>query len=137
MRHRVKKVHLNRDYDHRRALQRSLVRSFVMYGFIKTTKPKALFARPKIEHLVEWGKLGDLDSRRRLLAEIPNKSIVSKFIEDAKIFDGRKGGYTRIINLGKRLGDKADMVRMEWSVQKKKEVKVEPSKEVKKETKNK
>ncbi|MFH1566006.1 MAG: 50S ribosomal protein L17 [bacterium] len=120
MRHRVKRTHLNRDHDHKKALQKNLVKSFVQYGFIKTTKPKAVFLRTRVERLVKWAKIGDLTSRRRLLAYIPDKKLVSKFIEDAQVFKGRNGGYTRMVNLGKRLGDKASMVKMEWSEQSKK-----------------
>ena len=96
-------------------MRRNLVRSFVVNGFIKTTKPKAVFLRSKVERLVKWAKNGNLSSRRKLLAEIPSAGIVAKFISDAKVFKDRKGGYTTLVNLGKRVGDKADMVKMKWS----------------------
>jgi len=129
MRHRVKRTHLNRDYDHRRALLKNLVRSFVINGFIKTTKPKAVFLRPKVERLVRWAKKGDVNARRKLLADIPDGKIVSKFIEDAKVFKDKQGGYTKMVNLGTRLGDRASMVKLEWSKMPKKEVSVKKEEE--------
>ena len=129
MRHGVKRSHLNRDYDHRRALLKNLVRSFVANGFVKTTKPKAVFLRPKIERLVTLAKKGDLSSRRRILADIPDAKLVSKFMNNVKIFNDRKGGYTKLINLGTRIGDRADMVKLSWSQELKKDV--EPAKEAK------
>ena len=137
MRHQVKKMHLNRSVGHRRSLKRNLMKSFLKYGFIRSTKSKLRFVRPDIERLVTVAKAGDLNARRRLLSVISDKDIVSEFLVFSKVFEKRAGGYTRVINLGKRVGDLADMARLEWVEKKevKKEEKIEDGKKKKKEVK--
>lgn len=136
-------MHLNRDYDHRRALKRNLMKSFLEHGFIRTTKSKVKFVRPDIEKLIKLAKIGDLNARRKLIAAVSDKDLVSKLLVSSKVFEKRAGGYTRVANLGKRVGDMADMVRLEW-VEKMETVKKEKMedgkgdrKEVRKERENK
>ena len=113
MRHQVKKMHLNRSSGHRRSLKRNLMKSFLKYGFIRTTKSKLRFVRSDIERLVKVAKAGDLNARRRLLAVISDKDIVSDFLAFSKVFEKRAGGYTRIIKTGNRDGDNANTARIE------------------------
>ena len=89
MRHQVKKMHLNRSSGHRRSLKRNLMKSFLKYGFIRTTKSKLRFVRSDIERLVKVAKAGDLNARRRLLAVISDKDIVSDFLAFSKVFEKR------------------------------------------------
>ncbi len=137
MRHQVKKMHLNRSSGHRRSLKRNLMKSFLKYGFIRTTKSKLRFVRSDIERLVKVAKAGDLNARRRLLAVISDKDIVSDFLAFSKVFEKRAGGYTRVINLGKRAGDLANMARLEWveKMEARKKEKIEDGKEKRKEVK--
>jgi len=113
-------MHLNRDYDHRRSLKRNLMKSFLTAGSVKTTKAKAKFVRGDAEKLVTFAKKGDLSARRILISKLNDKSLADKFISQVKGFKDRRGGYTKLSNLGRRLGDNAPLVKLEWvdSVQK-------------------
>ena len=113
------------------------MKSFLKYGFIRTTKSKLRFVRSDIERLVKVAKAGDLNARRRLLAVISDKDIVSDFLAFSKVFEKRAGGYTRVINLGKRAGDLANMARLEWvaEMEARKKEKIEDGKEKRKEVK--
>ena len=99
----------------RKALLRGLVQSLVQHERIKTTLPKAKTLRPLVEKAITMGKRGDVHSRRLLLSRYPNKTTVEKIIEDlAPRFQGRQGGYTRIIKLGFRAGDQAPLAYIEF-----------------------
>jgi len=115
MRHRVFGKKLNRNYNQRRALFRSLIISLVKNGKIKTTKAKAEAIKPFVDKIVTKVKKGTVSAGRWVFAEIPNKEIAKKlFKEISPMFSGRNSGFTRIIKLGKREGDKAEMVILEW-----------------------
>jgi large subunit ribosomal protein L17 len=117
---------LSRERDTRRALFRSLIAAFVRHGRIKTTKAKAKAVQPAIDKLVNIAKDGSQSSLRRLYALLGNnKEATKSLFEIAKLFKDRKSGYTRIINLGSRRGDAAQMTRLEWV----KEVKVQDAKD--------
>lgn len=89
--------------------------SLVEYGGVRTTVAKAKKARPEIERLVTVARKGDLAARRYLLKKIPQKDIVRKLIEEiGPRFKKRPGGYLRIIKLGPRKSDGAEMARLEW-----------------------
>jgi len=114
MRHLVKRHRLGRDSAQRKALMRSLVTSFLEKGRIKTTKAKAKALRPVAEKMITLAKKGTLHSRRKVLSFVYKKDVVKKLFEDiGPRFSERPGGYTRIIKLGPRAGDGAEMALIE------------------------
>ena len=81
---------------------------------IKTTGPRAKALRSFAESLVTFAKKGDLSARRQVLRRIPNKKIVSKLFDElAQRYQSRSGGYTRIVKLGPRRGDAAELCIVE------------------------
>jgi|WetSurSiteA1Bulk_404760.scaffolds.fasta_scaffold15053_2 large subunit ribosomal protein L17 len=132
---------LSRGKKSREALIRSLIKALIGVGKIETTKAKAKAIQGQVDKLVTMAKKNTLSSRRRVLAYLANdrKATDNLVSNIAPVFKDRKGGYTRIILLGKRLGDAAEMARLEWVEQgqvitsKKEEVKeVKETKETKK-----
>ncbi len=121
MRHRVSGKRLGRDRGHRTALQKSLSRSLILDGKIETTLAKAKFVKPYVEKLVTKAKKGpDFTTINRVYEKLGSKEATRVLFEDiSPRFVGRNGGYTRIVKLGFRDGDKAAMVRLEWVVGKK------------------
>ena len=110
---RKKARKLHREKDQRKALLKSLARSFVLKERIKTTQVKAKVARSLVEKYITLAKKENLSSERQLLKIFP-KNLVKKLIKDiAPRYKERKGGYTRIINLGERKSDKTKMVILE------------------------
>lgn len=100
--------------DHRKAMLRNMVTSFLKEERIETTKPKAKELRREAEKMITLGKKGDLHSRRQALAYLREEDVVTKlFAEIAPRYAERQGGYTRIINKGYRRGDAAEMVLVE------------------------
>ena len=115
MRHRVHKKTFGRDFNHKKALFRNLVGSLVEHGRVKTTLQKAKELRRHAEKAVTTGKKDTLHARRTLLSRFPNEAVVSRVFSDiAPRFKDRNGGYTRIIKIGKRAGDNAEMAIIEW-----------------------
>lgn len=113
MRKRKKGRKLKRERDQRRALKKSLVSSLFLHERIETTLAKAKEIAPLAEKFITRAKKGDLSSRRLLLRHL-SKKVVKKLIEDiAKRYLERKGGYTRILKLGKRKSDGAEMAIIE------------------------
>lgn len=114
MRHRVKGRKLKRTASHRTALLRALATSLLKYKRIKTTLAKAKEARTFVEKLITKAKKGDLHSRRLVMADIKDKEVIKELFSDiiTKIGD-RPGGYTRVVKLGTRLGDAAQMAILE------------------------
>lgn len=94
---------------------RNLATSLVLYEKIKTTQAKAKAVRPLVEHLVTIAKKNNLTSRRQLLAVLYHPKAVRKALEvlGPRYLD-RKGGYTRIIKIGQRQGDGADVAQIEF-----------------------
>ncbi|HZX09919.1 MAG TPA: 50S ribosomal protein L17 [Acidobacteriota bacterium] len=114
MRHLVKRHRLGRDSAQRKALLRSLVTSFLEKERIKTTKAKAKALRPVAEKMITLAKKGSLHARRKVLRTVYKKDVVKKLFEDiGPRFAERPGGYTRIIKLGPRDGDGAEMAVIE------------------------
>lgn len=114
MRHRVQRSRLSLSLSARKALLRSLSRSMIINGAIVTTKERAKNARALVEKLITLGKKGDLSSRRRAYSVLSDHDLISKlFNEIAPKFKSRSGGYTRIVRLGNRRGDDAEMVLFE------------------------
>lgn len=117
MRHRKRGRQLGRNTNHRRALYRNLVTSLLEHERIETTEAKAKEIRGFTDRMITLGKQGDLAARRRALAFLRSKSVVSKlFDEVAGRFTGRPGGYTRLIKTRRRVGDTAPLVAIELVV---------------------
>ena len=114
MRHHRVGRKLGRDSAHRRALYSNLAGALIEHGRIKTTQAKAKAVKPFAEQMITLGKRGDLHARRLALAELRSQDVVHQlFAEVAPRFAERPGGYTRIVKLGPRLGDAAEMVYLE------------------------
>jgi large subunit ribosomal protein L17 len=114
MRHRRAGSKLGRDSAHRRALYSNLAGALIEHGRIKTTQAKAKAVKPFAEQMITLGKRGDLHARRLALAELRSQDVVHQLFADvAPRFAERAGGYTRIVKLGPRLGDAAEMVYLE------------------------
>ena len=114
MRHLKKGRKLGTDASHRKAMLRSLATALLTNERIKTTEAKAKEARILCEKLITLGKRGDMHARRQAMGELGDKELVRKLFDDiAPRFEGRDGGYTRILKLGPRKGDSAPMVILE------------------------
>lgn len=117
MRHKYFGRKLNRDIKERKALFRSLVIALIDKGKIRTTVAKAKAIQGLVEKLVTKAKEGTDGAIRQLTSFLTRKEIVSKLTGDiTPRFKDRVGGYVRIRKLGKRFGDGAEEVVMEWSV---------------------
>lgn len=114
MRHRVKGKKLQRNTAQRRALLRNLVTSFLEKERINTTLAKAKATRPLAEKMITLAKRDTLHSRRQALKFIFKKPVVKKLFEElGPRFSERPGGYTRIVKVGPRAGDGAEMAVLE------------------------
>jgi len=114
VRHQRKGRKLGRDAAHRKALYANLTGALVTHGRIKTTLAKAREVRPVAERMVTLGKRGDLHARRQAIAFLRSKTVVHHLFADvAPRFETRPGGYTRIVKLGPRQGDAAEMAYLE------------------------
>ena len=114
MRHRVAGRKLGRPTAHRWALYRNLVSDLIKYDKIVTTEAKAKEIRGLAEKMITLGKEGSLASRRRALAFVTEKKLVDKiFGELAPRYMERPGGYTRIVKMGRRVGDGARLAQVE------------------------
>ena len=115
MRHRKKTVKLGRSQSHRKALIANQVCSLIEHSRIKTTLAKAKAVRPLAEKMVTLGKRASLHSRRTALAVLRQKDAVAKLFEEvAPRSATRPGGYTRIIKLGQRKSDAAELAFLEF-----------------------
>jgi len=114
MRHRKAGRRLGRTSSHRDAMLRNMVTSLLDQERIVTTVPKAKEARRVTEQMITLGKRGDLHARRQAMSYIRSKNIVAKLFDQlSSQYAERKGGYTRIIRTGSRLGDAAPMAILE------------------------
>ena len=105
---------LGRRADHRDAMLRNQVQSLIENGKIETTLTRAKETRRVAEKMITLGKKGDLHSRRQALAYIYKTETVHKLFEEiAPLYKERNGGYTRILKLGPRQGDAAEMAILE------------------------
>ncbi len=106
---------LGRKASHRKALHRNMVTSLIKYERIETTQAKAKEIRRTAEKLVTRAKVDSVHNRRIVAKTVYEKDMVNKlFTEVGPRFTERPGGYTRILKLGKRSGDAADMVILEF-----------------------
>ena len=112
--HHVKGRKLSRYKDQRTALLRGLVSELIRHERITTTLAKAKETRVVAEKLITHGKKGTVHHRRLALAQLPDKRVVKKVFDDvAARYEDRNGGYTRILKLGPRQGDGANMAMIE------------------------
>jgi large subunit ribosomal protein L17 len=115
MRHAVAGRKLNRPTGHRLALYRNLVTDLLRYERVRTTLAKAREIQPIAEKVVTVGKTDDVHHRRLAAAQLYDPQIVKKLFDVVgPRFAERPGGYTRVIRLGKRLGDAAEMAVIEF-----------------------
>jgi len=114
MRHRSKGRQLSRTASHRRALLNNLAASLFQHERITTTEAKAKELRPVAEKLITLARRGDLHARRLVQRRIQDRDTVAKlFAVIGPRFAARPGGYTRILKLGHRPGDGAEVARIE------------------------
>ena len=114
MRHRVKGRKLSRTSEHRRALLNNMAASLFIHDGVKTTVAKAKELRPFAERLITMARRGDLHARRQVERRIRNRKAADRlFKEIGPRFASRPGGYTRILKLGHRPGDGAELARIE------------------------
>jgi large subunit ribosomal protein L17 len=115
MRHRVHGRKLGRTTAHRTALFRNQLTALFTHERIVTTVAKAKELRPLAERMVSLARTGSLPARRRVLTMVPDKLVVRRlFDEVAPRFVDRPGGYTRIVRIGKRHGDGAELALIEF-----------------------
>ncbi|MDX6615001.1 MAG: large subunit ribosomal protein [Solirubrobacterales bacterium] len=115
MRHGKQRNKVSRDSAHRKALFQNLSKELIEHERIRTTQAKAKAVKPEVEKLITLGKRADLHARRQALSKLgQDKFAVHKlFVEIAPRYAGRDGGYTRIVKLGPRRSDAAEMVFLE------------------------
>jgi large subunit ribosomal protein L17 len=114
MRHQRSGKKLGRDAAHRRALYSNLAGALIQHGRIKTTEAKAKAVKPMAEQMITLGRRGDLHARRQALAFLRSQDVVHKLFADiGPRFAERPGGYSRLVKLGPRQGDAAQMVFLE------------------------
>lgn len=105
---------LGRPAAHRKAMLRNLVTDLLREGRITTTDTRAKEAGREAEKMITLAKRGDLHARRQVMAYVFDETVVKKLFEEiAPKYADRNGGYTRILKLGPRQGDAAEMVFLE------------------------
>jgi len=105
---------LGRDSAHRKALYSNLAGALIEHGRIRTTVTKAKAVKPIAEQMITLGRRGDLHARRQATSFLRSRDVVHKlFAEVAPLFKDRPGGYTRIVKIGPRAGDSAEMAYLE------------------------
>lgn len=121
MRHKIAGKRLSRDKDQRVALRRILVKQLFEHERIQTTRAKAEAIRGQAEKMITLAKRGNhaegadaVHIKRLAMARLGDKDLVAKLFDDiAPRFENRQGGYTRMVKLGPRYGDSAEMVLLE------------------------
>ena len=123
MRHRISHRKLGRVTEHRIAMLRNQAEALLLHERIETTVPKAKELRPFVERIITLAKRGlaagaadgnSLHARRMVLRDIQNRDVVGKLFDTiAPRFEGRPGGYTRILRIGYRRGDSAEIAQIE------------------------
>lgn len=115
MRHLKRTAKLGRQFEHRNAMLANLACSLITHKRVTTTLAKAKAVRPIAEKMVTLGKTGTMHARRLAVARLHQEDAVKiLFKEIAPAHKDRQGGYTRIMQLGKRQGDVAQMAIIEW-----------------------
>ena len=115
MAHRIDGRKLSRKMGPRLALYKNLTVSILRYERVKTTEAKAKEVQGRVERMITLAKRGDLAARRSVVSQFPNEPLViSKlFDEIAPKYADRSSGYTRIVKIGQRSGDAAEIVQIE------------------------
>jgi large subunit ribosomal protein L17 len=114
VRHRRSGRKLGRDASHRKALYSNLAGALFEHGRIKTTAAKAKEVKPIAEQMITLARRGGVHARRQALAYLRSQDVVHKLFSDVgPRFADRPGGYCRIIKIGPRQGDAAEMVYLE------------------------
>jgi large subunit ribosomal protein L17 len=114
MRHQRAGKKLGRDSAHRKALYSNLAGALIEHGRVRTTVAKAKAVRPIAEEMITLGRKGDLHARRQALKFLRSQDVVHKLFSDVgPRFKDRPGGYSRIVKLGPRQGDSAEMAYLE------------------------
>ena len=114
MRHRKKGRKLSRTASHKKATMRNMATALFRHGVIETTAAKAKELRPYAERLITLAKRGDLHARRLAATKIQDRTVLGSLFDDiGPRFSERPGGYTRILKLGNRKGDAAEMSLIE------------------------
>src|SRR5690349_5031496 len=114
VRHQRTGKKLGRDASHRKALYSNLAGALIEHGRIRTTVTKAKAVKPLAEQMITLGRRGDLHARRQATSFLRSRDVVHKlFAEVAPLFKDRPGGYTRIVKIGPRAGDSAEMAYLE------------------------
>jgi large subunit ribosomal protein L17 len=106
---------LRRSGGHRTALYKNLTVSILRYERVKTTEAKAKEVQGQVERMITLAKRGDLSARRAVVSQFPNEPLVvtKLFDEIAPKYADRTSGYTRIVKIGQRSGDAAEVVQIE------------------------
>jgi large subunit ribosomal protein L17 len=116
MRHRKRTAKLGMKSQHRRATLANLVCSLIEHSRIRTTIAKAKVARRYADKMITLAKKGTVHHRRQAIAFLRHKPAVEKlFAELGKQHGDRNGGYTRIVRIGQRMGDAAEIAILEWT----------------------
>lgn len=116
MRHRVTGRKLDRNTNQRKALFRSLANSLILHEKVVTTEAKAKSVRPLVEKLITRAKEDSIHNRRLLIKELVHENSVKKMLEViGPKFKERNGGYTKLVKIGSRHGDRARMTALIFS----------------------
>ena len=114
MRHRRVGKTLDRSSASRKALLHNLMTSVILYEHVNTTLAKAKAVKPLVERIISKGKIKSLATRRALMKVLPVESAINKILEElGPRYASRPGGYTRIIKLGARHGDGAEVAQIQ------------------------
>tara|TARA_B100001175_G_scaffold218815_1_gene186148 strand:+ start:31 stop:465 length:435 start_codon:yes stop_codon:yes gene_type:complete len=115
MRHKIGYKKLNRTSEHRKALIKNMLNSLIKYEQITTTLPKAKVLKPQADKIITLGKKNSLQNTKILISKLQDAKSANKVKKTlAKRYEGRKGGYTRIIKSGFRYGDNAPLAVIEF-----------------------
>ena len=115
MRHKIGYKKLNRTSEHRKALIKNMLNSLIKYEQITTTLPKAKVLKPQADKIITLGKKNNLQNTKILISKLQDAKSANKVKKTlAKRYEGRKGGYTRIIKSGYRYGDNAPLAVIEF-----------------------
>ncbi len=115
MRHKLGYKKLNRTSEHRKALIKNMLNSLIKYEQITTTLPKAKILKPQADKIITLGKKNNLQNTKILISKLQDTKSANKVKKTlAKRYEGRKGGYTRIIKSGYRYGDNAPLAVIEF-----------------------
>lgn len=115
MRHQRVMKKFGRSMEHRKAMMKNMVTNLILAESITTTLPKAKQARKDAEKMVTLARKGTLAARRLAASRLLQPKAVQKLFDKiVPAMDGRKGGYTRILKVGNRKGDGAEMAILQW-----------------------